>query len=176
MEQLQRQVCAAVHAGVDFVDLDLFAHRLLGLVLRNHTITKCSAEEAVASGITRAFLPHGLGHLLGLQVHDAGGRQIDPAGKLREAPEDRPALRLTRVLEPGFVVTIEPGLYFIPALLKPLLERQSDKLNVSIIERLLPLGGIRIEDDVEVTADGNKNLTREMFAAIGAQARARERH
>jgi Xaa-Pro dipeptidase len=166
MEQLQQQVCGAVRAGIDFVELDLFTHRLLGLVLRNHSITKCSAEDAVASGITRAFLPHGLGHLLGLQVHDAGGRQVDPDGKLREPPEDRPYLRLTRVLEPGFVVTIEPGLYFIPALLKPLLEKQSDKLNLSIIERLIPLGGIRIEDDVEVTAEGIKNLTREAFAAI----------
>ena len=171
MEQLQQQVCGAVRASVDFVDLDVFMHRLLGLVLRNHTITKCSAEEAVANGITRAFLPHGLGHLLGLQVHDAGGRQIDPTGRLREPPEDRPHLRLTRVLEPGFVVTIEPGLYFIPALLKPLLERQADKLNLSMIERLIPLGGIRIEDDVEVTPEGIKNLTREAFAAVGPARR-----
>jgi Xaa-Pro dipeptidase len=171
METLQQQVCNATRAGVDFVDLDVFAHRLIGVVLRNHSVIKCSADEAHAAGITRAFLPHGLGHLLGLQVHDAGGRQVDPAGTLRAPPENNPHLRLTRVLEPGFVVTIEPGLYFIPALLKPLLDRHPDKLNRAMIERLLPFGGIRIEDDVEVTAEGIKNLTREAFAALAAPAR-----
>jgi Xaa-Pro dipeptidase len=170
MEKLQQQVCNVVRAGADFVELDMFAHRLLGLLLREHAITKCSPEDAYASGITRAFLPHGLGHLLGLQVHDAGGRQVDPAGKLRAPPPNSPHLRLTRVLEPGFVVTIEPGIYFIPALLKPLLDKHVEKLNRAAIERLVPLGGIRIEDDVEVTADGIKNLTREAFAAIAPPA------
>jgi Xaa-Pro dipeptidase len=175
MQTLQQQVCSAVRANVDFVELDTFAHRLLGIVLREHMLTKCSPEESVASGITRAFLPHGLGHLLGLQVHDAGGQQIDPSGKLRPPPENRPHLRLTRTLEAGFVVTIEPGLYFIPALLKPLLERYEDKLNRAKIERLIPFGGIRIEDNVEVTPEGSKNLTREAFAAVGARAPERAR-
>jgi Xaa-Pro dipeptidase len=172
MEKLQQQVCNAVRGTVDFVELDTFTHRLLGIVLREHGLTKCSAEEAVTRGITRAFLPHGLGHLVGLQVHDAGGRQVDPAGKLRAPPDDNPHLRLTRVLEPGFVVTIEPGIYFIPALLKPLLDKHGDQLNRAAIERLVPLGGIRIEDNVEVTADGIKNLTRDAFAAIAPPARA----
>ncbi len=176
VDALQQQVCREVKAGVDFVELHRLAHRLLGGVLREHNLVKCSAEEAAAEGITRAFLPHGLGHLLGLQVHDAGGRQAAPDGTRREPPEEDPALRLTRVLEPGFVVTIEPGLYFIPSLLKPLLERHEGKVNRSKIERLLPFGGILIEDDVEVTPDGSRNLTRETFAALGAQARARERH
>jgi Xaa-Pro dipeptidase len=171
MEELQQQVCNAAHAGVDFVELDTFAHRLLGLVLREHGLAKCSPDEALTSGITRAFLPHGLGHLLGLQVHDAGGRQIDPTGKLRAPPDDNPHLRLTRVLEQGFVVTIEPGIYFIPSLLKPLLDKHGDTLNRAAIERLVPLGGIRIEDDVEITGDGIRNLTREAFAAVAPPAR-----
>lgn len=176
VEALQQQVCREVRAGVDFVDLHKLAHRLLAGVLREHGLVRCSAEEAEALGITRAFLPHGLGHLLGLQVHDAGGRQISPDGVRREPPAGDSFLRLTRVLEPGFVVTIEPGMYFIPALLKSLLARHEDKVNRAKIERLLPFGGIRIEDDVEVTADGSKNLTREAFATLGGQARSRERH
>ena len=83
-------------------------------MLRDHKIVTCSADEAVSTGITRGFLPHGLGHLLGLQVHDAGGRLADTAGRKREPPAQDPYLRLTRTLQPGVVFTIEPGLYFIP--------------------------------------------------------------
>ena len=177
METLQQKVCSEVRPGVDYLELHLLAHRLLAAVLRDHGLVTCADDEAIAAGITRAFLPHGLGHLLGLQVHDAGGRQADPSGKRREPPSTDPFLRLTRTLEPGFVVTIEPGLYFIPALLKPLLARHEAKVNRAMVERLLPFGGIRIEDDVVVTAEGQRNLTREAFAAAasahGARARGR---
>jgi Xaa-Pro dipeptidase len=175
MEGLQQAVCAQVKSGVDFVALNALTHRLLAGVLREHRFVTCSAEEALAIGITRVFLPHGLGHLLGLQVHDAGGRQTDVGGTERKPPKEFPFLRLTRTLQPGFVVTIEPGLYFIPALLRLILERHEDKLNRSLIERFLPFGGIRIEDDLEVTSDGSRNLTREAFAAVGGQSRRRGR-
>jgi Xaa-Pro dipeptidase len=166
MDALQQRVCAEVKPSVDFVALHVLTHRLLATVLREHALVNCSDDEAISAGLTRAFLPHGLGHLLGLQVHDAGGRQADAAGKIRKPPSQDPYLRLTRALEPGFVVTIEPGLYFIPALLRAALAEHEDKLNRSKIERLLPFGGIRVEDDVEVTQDGCKNLTREAFAAL----------
>jgi Xaa-Pro dipeptidase len=165
MEDLQQRICGEVRPGVDFVVLHALMHRLLSGVLREHRIVRCGADEAVATGITRAFLPHGLGHLLGLQVHDVGGRLADTTGTKREPPLQDPYLRLTRTLQPGFVVTIEPGLYFIPSLLRTMLGRHEDKLSRGIIERLLPFGGIRVEDDVEVTVDGHRNLTREAFAA-----------
>ncbi len=175
MDDLQRAVCGRVRAGVDFVELNTLTHKLLAKVLHTHDLVTCSVDEAFAAGITRAFLPHGLGHLLGLQVHDAGGRQIDTQGALRRPPPEHPYLRLTRTLEPGFVVTIEPGLYFIPTLMRELLATHEDKLNRARIERFLPFGGIRIEDDVEVTADGCRNLTREAFAATGSAPRDRHR-
>jgi Xaa-Pro dipeptidase len=165
MDALQQRICEEVKPGADFVVLHAFANRQLTTVLSEHRIVTCSADEAVSTGITRAFLPHGLGHLLGLQVHDAGGRLADRAGRKREPPPLAPYLRLTRTLEPGVVTTIEPGLYFIPSLLKPLLAKHEDKLNRAMIERLVPFGGIRIEDNVEVTADGHRNLTRDAFAA-----------
>jgi len=171
MDALQQRVCGEVRPGVDFVALHALTHRQLAAVLREHGIVRCGADEAVASGITRGFLPHGLGHLLGLQVHDAGGRMADESGAQREPPANDPYLRLTRTLQPGIVVTIEPGLYFIPALLRPLLARHEDKLNRAMIERLLPFGGIRVEDDVEVTLDGHRNLTREAFAAATSRGR-----
>ena len=175
METLQQALCAEVRSGVDFVELNALTHRLLADVLREHRFVGCSVDEAVTTGITRAFLPHGLGHLLGLQVHDAGGRQIDAEGTLKAPPREHPYLRLTRRLEPGFVVTIEPGLYFIPSLLRELLATHDDKLNRGLIERFLPFGGIRIEDDVEVTTDGYRNLTREAFAAVASEARGRKK-
>jgi Xaa-Pro dipeptidase len=117
------------------------------------------------------FFPHGIGHLLGLQVHDVAGLAADDTGR-HEIP--RPAghryLRLTRRLEPGFVVTIEPGIYFIDLLLD---EAQRNGLgryvNWDAVHALKPFGGIRIEDDVACTAGAvPENLTRDAFAAVGA--------
>ena len=106
----------------------------------------------------------------------AAGRPTRPVRSASRRRTD-PYLRLTRELEAGFVVTIEPGLYCIPALLRAALAEHEDKLNRALIERLLPFGGIRVEDDVEVTQDGHRNLTRETFAAgdtaPGARGRAR---
>jgi Xaa-Pro dipeptidase len=169
MDALQQRICAEVKPGVDFVVLHAFTHQQLATVLCEHGLVTCSADEAVATGITRGFLPHGLGHLLGLQVHDAGGHLADTTGKKREPPEQDPYLRLTRTLQPGVVVTIEPGVYFIPQLLHALLAQHEAKLNRAAIERLVPFGGIRIEDNVEVTADGHRNLTRDAFAAATAR-------
>ena len=174
MDALQQRICNEVRPGVDFMVLHALTHRQIAALLREAGITRCSADEAVSLGLTRAFLPHGLGHLLGLQVHDAGGRLVDATGQKRDSPAADQSLRLTRQLQQGFVVTIEPGMYFIPSLMRSLLQRHEDKVNRAIIERLLPFGGIRVEDDVEVTQDGHRNLTREAFAAATSQNRGRK--
>ena len=166
MHALQQTLCGEVRAGVDFVELNEQAHRLLSEVLAEHGLLRCSAAEAYETGITRTFLPHGLGHLLGLQVHDAGGRQISPGGGLRPPPDGHPFLRLTRELSAGFVLTVEPGLYFIPSLLDELDGAQRAGIDREAAERLIPLGGIRIEDDLLVELDGARNLTREAFTSL----------
>ncbi len=169
MEELQQALCDGARAGVDFIALHEDAHRRLAAVLADVGLVTASADEALAAGVTEAFLPHGLGHLLGLEVHDAGGRQIDPDGAERPPPDRHPFLRLTRVLEPGFVVTIEPGCYFIPALLRKLPERAARLLDRAAVDELVPFGGVRIEDDVAVAASGPpRNLTREAFAERAA--------
>jgi Xaa-Pro dipeptidase len=168
MDVLQQTVCSEARAGVDFVALNERAHELLAGVLANHEIVTCTAEDAYASGLTRAFLPHGLGHLLGLQVHDPGGHQIAPTGEVRTPPAEHPFLRLTRVLQPGFVVTIEPGLYWIDSLLNALEPDLRAQVNWQSVARLRPFGGIRIEDNVCVEASGHRNLTRRAFGATGA--------
>jgi Xaa-Pro dipeptidase len=165
MHALQQTLCGELRAGVDFVALNARAHELLAGVLASHGLVRCGADEALSHGLTRVFLPHGLGHLLGLQVHDAGGRQVDVDGRERAAPAEHPYLRLTRVVEADFVLTIEPGLYFIPSLLRTMAAPGRDRVDWDAIERLLPYGGIRIEDDVVVEAGGSRNLTREAFAA-----------
>jgi Xaa-Pro dipeptidase len=168
MEQLQQTLCAEARAGVDFVALDDRAHRLLADVLVEHRLASCSADKAYASGLTRVFLPHGLGHLLGVQVHDAGGRQVSPDGEIKAPPDAHPFLRLTRRLESGFVVTIEPGLYFIPSLLAKLDGDRRRHVNWVAVEALVPYGGVRIEDDVLVQTGGQANLSREAFAVCDA--------
>jgi Xaa-Pro dipeptidase len=170
MEKLQLELCAAVRPGVDYRDIHLLAHRLIaGALVDAGVIKGCSADEATTNGVSHVFFPHGIGHLLGLQVHDVAGLAADDTGR-DEIP--RPAghryLRLTRKLEPGFVVTIEPGLYFIDLLLE---EAQAKGLgrfiDGQLVQRLKPLGGIRIEDDVACTATATpENLTRDAFKRV----------
>jgi Xaa-Pro dipeptidase len=165
MDDAQQALTAAIRPGIDYLGLHEDAHRAVGRILAEHGVVTCSAEAAFANGLTRVFLPHGLGHLLGLQTHDVGGLQADAAGTPKPPPTAYPALRLTRRVEVDQVFTIEPGLYFIPLLLDEARRSPTARdVDWSRIERLLPFGGIRIEDNVLVTADGIRNLTREAFA------------
>lgn len=159
LEQLQRRLCDMVAPGVDYVDIHRRAHQGLALLLNAAGLAHgLSDDTLVAEGVTRAFFPHGIGHFLGVQVHDV-------AGKPELSPADAPFLRLTRTLEPGMVVTIEPGLYFISSLLEPLLSGPlGAHLNRPLIDELQQYGGIRIEDNVLVTSSGARNLTREASA------------
>ncbi|MCG6657112.1 Xaa-Pro dipeptidase [Halomonas campisalis] len=156
---LQRRLIAALRPGVSYVALHERMHDELGALLADQGVIRCSPEAAVAAGITRAFCPHGLGHLLGLQVHDVAGRCRGDGSPLPPPPE-HPALRLTRELEAGMVVTVEPGLYVIPMLLDPLRDAPVGRdIDWTQVERLAPHGGIRIEDNVLITAQGADNLT-----------------
>ncbi len=165
MHNLQQELCEAVAPGIDWRQLHLRAHRLVAQLLRDAGVLRLSAEAAVATGASSVFLPHGLGHLLGLQVHDVGGFAARAGAPPIPRPEGHPALRLTRCLEAGMVVTVEPGLYFIDSLLQGLRAGpQADAVNWTLVETLRPCGGIRIEDNVLVTAAGHENLTRTAFA------------
>jgi Xaa-Pro dipeptidase len=164
MDRMQQALCAGVRAGVDWRDVQLRAHELTAEVLREADLIRCSPEEAVAQGVTSVFLPHGIGHLLGLEVHDVGGLMSSPEGGEIPRPAGHPYLRLTRVLEPGFVVTMEPGIYFIGQLLSAARsDGRGRHINWSRVEALAPFGGIRIEDDLAVTPSGHENLTRAAF-------------
>lgn len=167
MEALQVDVVARIRAGVDFRDLHLETHRLLAGVLQDSGLASGDADTLIESGVTAAFLPHGLGHLLGLQVHDVGGHMESENGGTIDPPSGHPFLRLTRELREDMVLTIEPGLYVIDLLLEDLRDTPArSHVNWEAVDWLRPFGGIRIEDNVRVLVDGVENLTRDAFAAL----------
>jgi Xaa-Pro dipeptidase len=168
LDRMQQGLCARVRAGVDWRDIHLLAHRLTAEVLREADLILCGVEEALEREVTSVFLPHGIGHLLGLEVHDVGGFWRSPEEGDIPRPPGHPYLRLTRTLEAGFVVTMEPGIYFIDQLLETArADQRAALINWSRVAQLGRFGGIRIEDDLAVQRGGCENLTRDAFAALG---------
>ncbi len=164
MKALQGRLCEASRPGRSYVDMHLEAHRGVGALLAETGVLRIPAEEAWEKGLTEPFLPHGLGHLLGIQVHDVAGRQVDREGTIAPPPARHPALRTTRVIEERMVFTIEPGLYFIPMLLDPFRAgAHASAFDWPLVDRLVACGGIRIEDNLFVGGDANRNLTREFL-------------
>ena len=124
------------------------------------------ADGIVEKRISSTFFPHGVGHYLGLQVHDVAGFMKDACGATIAKPDGHPYLRLTREVSPGMVFTIEPGLYFIEPLLAEIKKTENAKyINWPKVDAFRKFGGIRVEDDVVATSNGHENLTRDAFAA-----------
>ncbi len=166
MDGLQKKIAGKVRAGVDFRALHLETHRGISTILSDADLINLDPDNAVESGLSSVFYPHGLGHFIGLQTHDVAGL-IDNNGNPSPRPEGHPFLRLTRLLEAGNVLTIEPGLYFVEPLLREWRQNRDQRLiNWELLESLKPYGGIRIEDNLVVEKEGNRNLTREAFAAL----------
>ena len=162
MEKNQLELCEAVQPNLPFGDLHHLSHLKLAALLKESHILDAEPDEAVKLGLTRPFYPHGLGHHLGIQVHDVAGKLAGPDGSFAPPPAEHPNLRTTRTIEPGHLITIEPGCYFIPMLLRPFRTGEHTKrFNWTLIDELAKMGGIRIEDDVLVTPTGRRNLTRE---------------
>lgn len=160
MQKLQRCIISTITVGQSYVELHEAAHKALAELLFDTGVALGSPGELFDEGVTGTFLPHGLGHFLGLQVHDCGGRMASPDGTINPPPERYPALRTTRTLENNMVFTIEPGLYFIPTLLEKLRAGPCKALiNWALIDELLPLGGIRIEDNIWLNGGKAHNLT-----------------
>ena len=173
LDRAQQGLCAEIVPGCDYRDVHLSAHRVLGDVMFEAGLTNIPGEDALACGVTGVFFPHGIGHLLGLQVHDVGGVSAEPGGLERKRPEGHPYLRLTRMLQPGVVVTVEPGLYFIDSLLSAAhADGRRRFIDWSMVDELRPYGGIRIEDNVVATSAAPENMTRDAFDVIDSAARA----
>ncbi len=154
----------AVKPGVPFRDIHMIAATEIAKGLTALGIMKGNPEEAAARGAHTLFFPHGLGHPLGLDVHDLEGLGENLIGYDDEVQRSKEFglafLRFGRKLQEGFVMTIEPGIYFIPELID--IWKAENKLaafiNYDVVETYKDFGGIRIEDDVLVTADGFRVL------------------
>ena len=150
--------------GVKWWDVHFDVCRLMTNCLKELGLMKGDTEEALRAGAHALFLPHGLGHMMGMDVHDMEGLgqtnvgyddEVRPSSQFGTA-----SLRFARKLEPGFVVTDEPGIYFIPDLID-LWKREghnAEFLNFEEIEKFKDFGGIRIEDDVLITENGCRFL------------------
>jgi Xaa-Pro aminopeptidase len=154
----------AIKPGVPFRDIHLLAATEIARGLINLGLMKGDPAEAAGKGAHTLFFPHGLGHPMGLDVHDLEGMGENLVGYDEEIIRSKEFgfafLRFGRKLQEGFVMTIEPGIYFIPELID--IWKSENKLaefiNYDVVETYKDFGGIRIEDDVLVTADGYRVL------------------
>jgi Xaa-Pro aminopeptidase len=164
----QQELHSVVHAaeraaierclpGTEWVQVHMTAAHVIAEGLVEFGVLRGEPSSLVESGAVWLFFPHGIGHMVGLGVRDAGG----PLRSRRDIPSPVAHLRINLPLEPGFVVTVEPGIYFVPAMLNDPRRRtrHRDAVNWDRVDRLLGFGGIRIEDNVHVTSDGYEILT-----------------
>jgi len=154
---------AMIRPGISFREVHLGACRVMAEGLKSIGLMKGDPSDAVKAGAHALFMPHGIGHMLGLDVHDMedlGNIVGYKKNQKRSGQFGLNYLRLNRRLKSGFVLTVEPGVYFIPALIQQWRkERKHEKfLNYDRITDRLSFGGIRIEDDVMVAASGAKIL------------------
>lgn len=155
----------AIKPGVFYKDIHFLAAKIIVEGLKAIGIMKGDVDKAVEAGAHTLFMPHGLGHMMGLDVHDMENYGEDFVGyndEISRSSEFGTAyLRLARKLEPGFVLTVEPGIYFIPELISKFKSenKYTEFVNYDILEKeYLKFGGIRIEDDVLVTDNGYRVL------------------
>ncbi|KFB43452.1 hypothetical protein ZHAS_00011270 [Anopheles sinensis] len=152
-------VCGAARQGVSWVDMHLLANRVMLEEMRKGQLLQGDIEEMMEAGLNAIFQPHGLGHFLGLDVHDVGGYLPHCPQRSTKAGINR--LRTARTLKAGMYLTIEPGCYFIePLLNKAYADPELSKFLVKEnLDRFRNFGGVRIEDDVLITETGIENFT-----------------
>lgn len=153
--------------GISYREVHLKTMHLMLEELRALDIVRGDVQDMVEAGIAGLFMPHGLGHNMGLDVHDMedyGENYVGYDDDQRRSPQlGLGSLRMARKLVPGNVITDEPGIYFIPALIEKWKSEKTDQgfVNYSKLESYYDFGGIRLEDDVLVTADGARRLGKE---------------
>lgn len=163
IDQITQAIAQEVRPSMSFGEIQHKAQLQVAQLLFAFGMCQLDPEDMVKQKISQVFMPHGVGHLLGLQVHDVGSNLGDERGTVIPAPKEFPKLKSTRVFEPRMAFTIEPGIYFIDVLLNRLQDSDNGKyMNWSRIAEFKPYGGIRIEDNIILHRDRNENVTREL--------------
>ncbi|CAB4318665.1 unnamed protein product [Prunus armeniaca] len=152
-------VISTMKPGVSWVDMHKLAEKVILESLKRGSILVGNVDDMMVERLGAVFMPHGLGHLLGIDTHDPGGY---PKGLERPKEPGLRSLRTARELQEGMVITVEPGCYFIDALLVPALGSSNTTkfFNHEAVSRFKGFGGVRIESDVLVTDTGCKNMTK----------------
>ncbi len=159
-----QEVIKQCKAGIFYRDMHFLAARTIVNGLKELGLMKGDTDEAVAAGAHALFMPHGLGHQMGLDVHDMEGLGEDYVGyddEIKRSDQFGLAfLRMAKRLKPGMVMTDEPGIYFIPALIDlwKSESKHTDFINYDKLESYKDFGGIRIEDDLLITENGCRVL------------------
>ena len=162
-------VIAKAKPGMKWLDMHLDVARLMTDMLKELGLMKGDTEEAVQAGAHAMFFPHGLGHMMGMDVHDMEGLGQNYVGFDDEVQPSTQfglnCLRCGRRLQPGFVMTDEPGIYFIPHLIDLWRSegRHMEFLNYDLLETYKDFGGIRLEDDILITETGNRVLGKQII-------------
>ncbi|MFA6004645.1 MAG: aminopeptidase P family protein [Elusimicrobiota bacterium] len=155
--ETQKSCISRARPGLLSADLHMHSMTMIAEGLKSLRLLRGDTAGLVENGAVRLFYPHGLGHLMGLDVHDVTG------GKKRQVKNPyKVAIRFVARLEPGFVMTIEPGIYFIPALINDPANRRKYQAAIDFarVEKFLDFGGVRIEDDIVIRPGPAQNLTR----------------
>ena len=170
--QAQQKAIEAIRTGIEHREVHHIAARELTVGLKMLGLMSGDPDDAVAAGAHALFFPHGLGHMLGLDVHDMedlGENYVGYTDDIQRSPQFGLCyLRLARRLEPGFVLTVEPGLYFIPDLIDQWQaeKRCAEFIDYARVESYRHFGGIRIEDNVLVLPDGRRVLGKPIAKSI----------
>ncbi|PKQ65105.1 Xaa-Pro aminopeptidase [Labilibaculum filiforme] len=161
-----------IRPGVTYQSIHLEVCKVLASGLKEIGLMKGNVEDAVKAGAHALFMPHGLGHMMGLDVHDMedfGENLVGYDEKVQRIDQFGTAyLRLGKELKPGFVITNEPGIYFIPALMDKWKQEglHLDFINYDKVNEYRNFGGIRLEDDVLVTKDGNRLIGKRIPVSV----------
>lgn len=162
--KMEMDSISLLKSGILYRDVHINANKILLESLKNIGLVKGNVEDMLSEGVGGLFMPHGLGHMIGMDVHDMedlGENFVGYSeGMVRSSQLGLKSLRLAKSLEVGFVLTVEPGCYFIPELIDKYKSegKFKDFVNYVHLEKYKNFGGIRIEDDVLITENGSRVL------------------